>query len=208
MVRQAVRESQHAKVILSSFGFRGDAMRERFKRVIDPCTVADSRCLLVPFAGINAAATAAREREGLIAFGFSKDNVITAGTDALLPQVDYVYVCGGDPFLLANELQRRQLVEPLRRLVAAGATYIGVSAGAYLASPSLAYVRQIEASPVHGTEETLALLTDSVLCHAEHYASVDCQACEAVCGGKPLPAPTSTLIHVSVTSGLPLYCGP
>jgi dipeptidase E len=54
-----------------------------------------------------------------------------------IEQAEIIFVGGGNTFRLLHELQRKQIVEPIRRVVRAGTPYIGSSAGSIVACPSL-----------------------------------------------------------------------
>ncbi|MDR7328460.1 Type 1 glutamine amidotransferase-like domain-containing protein [Corynebacterium guangdongense] len=60
-----------------------------------------------------------------------------AETDRVLGEVDGVYVAGGETFDLLGVLRTTGNFEVLRRHVLAGLPYIGTSAGAVLAGPSI-----------------------------------------------------------------------
>ena len=54
-----------------------------------------------------------------------------------IAQADAIYVGGGNSFLLIKELHERGLIEPIRDAVRSGTPYLGVSAGANVACPSM-----------------------------------------------------------------------
>lgn len=54
-----------------------------------------------------------------------------------LSSADLIVVGGGNTFCLLHELYRLELIEPLRRRVAAGVAYIGWSAGSNVACPTI-----------------------------------------------------------------------
>lgn len=56
---------------------------------------------------------------------------------AALEAVDALFVAGGDPFYLMQQIRRRRLEEPLRAHVRAGKPFFGASAGAIICGPSL-----------------------------------------------------------------------
>ena len=58
-------------------------------------------------------------------------------TAGALSDFDSIYVGGGNSFLLVKELHERGLVVPIRDMVLRGASYLGVSAGANVASPTM-----------------------------------------------------------------------
>ncbi len=54
-----------------------------------------------------------------------------------IESAEAIYVGGGNSFLLVRELHEMGLVEPIRNLVLSGAPYLGVSAGANVACPTM-----------------------------------------------------------------------
>ena len=50
---------------------------------------------------------------------------------------EIIFVGGGNTFRLLHQLQKNDLIEPIRRAIRAGSLYIGSSAGAIVACPSL-----------------------------------------------------------------------
>jgi len=54
-----------------------------------------------------------------------------------LGQAEALFIGGGNTFRLLNELHRRRLVAPIRERVGAGMRYMGVSAGANVACPTI-----------------------------------------------------------------------
>ena len=64
--------------------------------------------------------------------------VTRIGIDAPLEDADVIAVSGGNPYHLLAEAQRTGFGLRVRAALAAGATYVGYSAGAILAGPTLA----------------------------------------------------------------------
>jgi dipeptidase E len=54
-----------------------------------------------------------------------------------ISQADAIYVGGGNSFLLVKELHERALMSPIGERVLSGAPYLGVSAGANVACPTM-----------------------------------------------------------------------
>src|SRR5215469_362398 len=54
-----------------------------------------------------------------------------------IEESEIVFIGGGNTFRLLHELQKNDLIEPIRRAVRAGTPYIGSSAGSIVACPSL-----------------------------------------------------------------------
>ena len=56
---------------------------------------------------------------------------------AAVNQMQGIYIGGGNSFLLIRELHEKGLVEAIRDRVLSGVPYLGVSAGANVASPTM-----------------------------------------------------------------------
>jgi dipeptidase E len=54
-----------------------------------------------------------------------------------IEQAEIIFIGGGNTFRLLHELQRNQIMEPIRKAVQTGTPYIGSSAGSIVACPSL-----------------------------------------------------------------------
>jgi dipeptidase E len=96
------------------------------------------RVLFVPFALFDRDGYAATARARLAAMGFETDALHTAEEPRrAVAEADAFFVGGGNTFRLLNTLYRLDLLEPIRRRVAAGAPYIGTSAGSNVACATI-----------------------------------------------------------------------
>jgi dipeptidase E len=97
-----------------------------------------SRVLFVPHALFDRPSYAAKARARLERMGFALDSA-DDGSDARksVQKADAIFVGGGNTFRLLAALYRLDLLEPIRRRVAEGMPYVGSSAGAIVAGPSL-----------------------------------------------------------------------
>ncbi|HEX8298893.1 MAG TPA: dipeptidase PepE [Rubricoccaceae bacterium] len=98
------------------------------------------RIAFVPYASVTASykATAARVAGALAGLGLEVESVHTAVDPAVaVAEADAVLVCGGNTFALLRAMQAAGLIEAIRARVAAGAPYVGWSAGANVASPTI-----------------------------------------------------------------------
>jgi len=86
-----------------------------------------------------------------------------------IEQAEIIFVGGGNTFRLLYELQWNQLIEPIRKAVRAGTPYIGSSAGAIVACPSLKTTKDM---PVvqPASFEALTLVTFQI---SPHYLDPD-----------------------------------
>ena len=176
-------------IILSSFGFRSPIVAQKMiKYVTDP---ADKKVLIIPFAGFNPENTGIREREGLLAFGFEFSNIFVLTksnvSDIRMNAFDFLYVSGGDPFKLLSELQSLDFLDDIKRMVADGSNYIGISAGAMLATSNIQYAAQLEDNNFClSNYDGLGLIDDCIVCHVDQLEKSDVLACKTSSPGKKL----------------------
>ncbi len=126
--------------------------------------------VIVPYAGANINMTVLLESKGIEKFGFNSRNIHTINNyiDNLVP--DYIYVPGGDPFKLLSSLQNENQIEKIKEWVNKGSIYIGISAGAYVATENIEYVRQLESKEVNISScDALVLVKASFICHNDQY---------------------------------------
>lgn len=178
------------KLIFSSFGFNSPIMREKFSKVIS-CdeSLAEKRCLVLPYAGFNVENTFEREKIGLTEFGFSPKNIVFVRKreDVICSPPDYIYVSGGDPYKLLKALRELGLLEDIAICVKEkNAVYIGVSAGADIATKSIEYVTRLEDNNVieDGNFEALSLISETILCHYDHRSYFTLKECERISGNR------------------------
>jgi dipeptidase E len=97
--------------------------------------------LFVPFALKNRDAYAAKARERFRAMGFEllsiHEFVQTKAAREALERAEAVFVGGGNTFRLLAALHERSLLAAIRDRVLGGAPYLGSSAGANLACPTI-----------------------------------------------------------------------
>ena len=180
------KEQKTFRLLLSSYGFNTPIMREKYAKVIpqgdDLC---EKTCLIVPYAGFDVEKTFQREKQGLVEFGFNPDKIGIIGEhcDVSFQLPDYIYVPGGDPFKLLRSIRENGVVQDIVEYVCdKGAVYIGVSAGADIATENIEYVTQLEDNNVIDEKQfgALGLITESVLCHYDHYSYSTLKACREV----------------------------
>lgn len=98
------------------------------------------RVAFVPYAGVTVTYDeyADRVREALDGLGLEIVSLHEAPSpERAVAEADAVFVGGGNTFHLLRELHVRGLLPVLRRRVAAGAVYVGWSAGANVACPTI-----------------------------------------------------------------------
>ena len=158
------------KLILSSCDFRNAESREVILASL-PKPVGVCRLLFIP----NEKATADKIRSGryharMEEFGFSRENVFvfdeTRAGDFCNLDLDVLYISGGNTFAILDKLRRSGFDREIVRYVRAGVTYIGGSAGAHIASRSVAHVARYDEPPAHMTDfRGLGLFDGILLCH-------------------------------------------
>jgi dipeptidase E len=113
------------------------------------------------------------DRARIIELGFSVTDIDFAAVSAQelrgkLEQVDVLFVAGGNTFYLLQEVQRNDLAPVLVEFVKEGLPYVGASAGAVLAGPSVVPVTKIDdpsEAPLLNGFEGLGLTQTVVLPH-------------------------------------------
>jgi len=98
-----------------------------------------SRVLFVPYALSDRDAYVAKARPRFEAMGYALDSIhdLAGGPVAAVERADALFIGGGNTFRLVDALWRHDLIEPIRRRVAAGMPYVGTSAGSNVACPSI-----------------------------------------------------------------------
>jgi dipeptidase E len=92
------------------------------------------RVLFVPYALADRDAYAAKARERFATMGLELDSIHAAPDPAAAAlAAEAFFVGGGNTFRLLSEMYRHGVLEPIRRRVAAGAPYLGTSAGSNVA---------------------------------------------------------------------------
>ena len=125
-------------LLISSSNLHGTGYLDHAEAEIVRSLVGVSRVLFVPHALFDRRAYAAKARTRFERMGFALDSADEA-SDArgAIRDAEAVFVGGGNTFRLLAALYALDLIEPIRRRVAEGMPYIGSSAGAILAGPSL-----------------------------------------------------------------------
>ena len=96
--------------------------------------------VFVPFAAVRApyASFSDRVRERLLPLGYDVRSLNTArDMQAVVREAKALVVGGGNTFSLLERLYAQQLLEPIRQRVRAGVPYVGWSAGANIACPTI-----------------------------------------------------------------------
>ena len=197
---EAGQEQKPLRLLLSSYGFNTSIMREKYAKVIsqgdDLC---EKTCLIVPYAGFDVEKTFEREKQGLVSFGFAPQNIVFVKSrfDIVHSFPDYIYVPGGDPFKLLNTIREIEILHDIVECVKdKRAVYIGVSAGADIATKSIEYVMQLEDNNVirDNRFDALGLINESILCHYDHYSYSTLKECQEVSNNAIIPINDDQLV--------------
>jgi dipeptidase E len=126
------------RVLLGSGGIATDARRELYRYLVSEHFSDCSEVVFVPFASDDHSDYTSRMQgflgeigPRLVGLHESPHPIET------ISQADAIYVGGGNSFLLVKELHERGLMAPIRKRVLSGAPYLGVSAGANVACPTM-----------------------------------------------------------------------
>ena len=158
------------KLILSSCDF---GHPESAKFILDHLCkpIEDCRVLYFP----NEKATAERIKNGkyqarLAAFGFQKKNIYVANyfepTTCLGFDLDVIYISGGNTFGTMKRIRNAGFDSAIVEYVQNGTVYIGGSAGAHIASASIAHVEKYDKDTFGLTDFSgLGLYRGILVCH-------------------------------------------
>ena len=128
-------------LLISNSTLHGSGYLDHAEREIREALGAIKRVLFVPFALYNRDAYAAQARKRFEEMGYALESIHNA-TDpkAARNQVDKaeaIFIGGGNTFRLLDSLYRFDLLGPIRRRVQEGMLYMGSSAGAVVAAPTI-----------------------------------------------------------------------
>jgi dipeptidase E len=126
------------RIALCSGGIRTPerlaALQAALRETFDGCR----RVLLIGWAQADPAAALQATVERGFAAGLALEGLHEAADPRrAVEEAEGIYVTGGNSFRLLAAVQRRSLLEPIRRRVSAGMPYLGISAGTNLACPTI-----------------------------------------------------------------------
>ena len=126
------------QILLGSGGLATEDRRELYRKLVSGHFSGCLEVLFVPYASHDYPDYTSRMQgffgaigPKLVGLHESSDPIET------ISHADAIYVGGGNSFLLAKELHERGLIAPIRERVLSGAPYLGVSAGANVACPTM-----------------------------------------------------------------------
>ena len=126
------------RVLLGSGGIATEARRKLYQDLVSKHFSDCSEVLFVPYASHDHFSYTNRMSQflgesnaKLVGIGETEDSL------AAIRSAEAIYVGGGNSFLLIRELHEKGLIEPIREAVLSGIPYLGVSAGANVACPTM-----------------------------------------------------------------------
>jgi len=132
-------QSQMKRLLLiSNSTLHGSGYLDHAEPEIRETLGSSKRVLFVPFALYDRDAYAAQARKRFEAMGYELDSIHEfADAKNALNRAEAIFVGGGNTFRLLQSLYQADLLLPMRRRVAEGMLYIGSSAGAVVAAPTI-----------------------------------------------------------------------
>jgi dipeptidase E len=125
-------------LLISSSNLHGTGYLDHAEMEIVRVLAGVSRVLFVPHALFNRRAYAAKARARFERMGFALDSADeSSDARAVVRDAEAIFIGGGNTFRLLAALYELHLLEPIRQRVSEGMPYVGSSAGAIVAGPSL-----------------------------------------------------------------------
>jgi dipeptidase E len=126
------------RILLGSGGIATEDRRELYRKLVSEHFSNCPEVVFVPFASDDHSGYTSRMQSfmgdivpKLVGLHESPDPIET------ISKADAIYVGGGNSFLLVKELHERALIGPIKDRVLSGVPYLGVSAGANVACPTM-----------------------------------------------------------------------
>ena len=131
-------DSTTTKILLGSGGIATEERRQTYRSLVAEHFRDCEEVLFLPYASHDHESYTSRMQEFLGPDGPRLVGIESMGDPlAAVDSMEGIYVGGGNSFLLVKELHDRGLIEPVRERVMSGAPYLGVSAGANVACPTM-----------------------------------------------------------------------
>lgn len=126
------------QVLLGSGGIGTNERKETYRSLVNSHFSGCQCVVFVPFASYDHAEYTSRMEEFIGEGGTRLVGIGSFGDNReALQQADGIYVGGGNSFLLVSELHKQGIMDLVRKRVLEGMPYLGVSAGANVACPSM-----------------------------------------------------------------------
>jgi dipeptidase E len=125
-------------LLISNSTLHGSGYLDHAEAEIRDLLGSSTQVVFIPFALHDRKSYAAKAGQRFLEMGFSLTSVHDVSNMArTIDEADAIFVGGGNTFRLLKGLYDYDLLGPIRRRVAAWAAYIGSSAGAIVACPTL-----------------------------------------------------------------------
>src|SRR5207302_4664754 len=125
-------------LLISNSTLHGSGYLDHAEKEIRDFVGDRSRVIFVPFAVHDWKAYAGKVQERFRDMGLALTSVHDlSNMGRAIAEAELIFVGGGNTFRLLKRLYDHDLLDPIRRRVAAGTPYIGSSAGAIVAGPTL-----------------------------------------------------------------------
>ena len=130
--------SESTSVLLGSGGIATEARRETYREMVSEHFSGCEEVLFVPFASDDHDSYTSRMQDFMGEGGPRLVGIHShEDPESAVANADGIYVGGGNSFLLIRDLHDAGLIGPIRDAVMGGAPYLGVSAGANVACPTM-----------------------------------------------------------------------
>lgn len=172
-------------LILGSNGF---SVPSHFQKIAELIDDRSGNMLIIPLASENSVSVGEAVKKRVVSVGFSEEKIFVfdeSKPSALLDmKFDCIAVTEGNTFKLLHEVRKYHLDELIKQRVADGAVYLGFSAGACLACPSIEHIKCFEDNNhiTNGDFTALGLIDKYVLCHYDNRGIPGIMACREVLG--------------------------
>jgi dipeptidase E len=125
-------------LLISNSTLHGSGYLDHVEQEIRAFLGPQKRVLFVPYALHDRDAYAVQARKRFAAMGYELDSVHeVADTGTAMERAEAIFIGGGNTFRLLHDLYQAELLPAIRRRVAAGIPYLGTSAGAVVAAPTI-----------------------------------------------------------------------
>jgi dipeptidase E len=157
-------------LLISSSTVYGRGYLDHVERQITSFLGDIEKVLFFPFALYDWDAYAAKAKARFAALGYALESAhATSDARKAIEQTDAIFIGGGNTFRLLKALQDFELLEPIRRRVKTGTPYIGSSAGANVAGPTIKTTKDMPIVEPHSFN-SLGLISFQI---SPHYQDPD-----------------------------------
>jgi dipeptidase E len=125
-------------LLISNSTLHGSGYLDHAEQEIRDALGPIKRGLFIPFALYDRDAYAAQARNRFATMGYALDSAHDAADPKnAIEEAEAIFIGGGNTFRLLDSLYQLDLLPPIRRRVEAGMLYLGSSAGAVVAAPTI-----------------------------------------------------------------------